>query len=357
MFNFVKSLLGGGSCLGVDIGTTSIKIVEITGGKQPQLVNYGILESYSHLTRENSAIQTSSLKLAERETAELIKMLLKQAKFKTREAIASIPAFSAFITLLEIPEMSEADTMKSLQFQIPQYIPMPLTEVNIDWIKVGQREDESGFVKQQILLISVPNEQIAKYKEIFKSAGLKLTVLELESLSLIRALTANDPTATLIVDLGGRATNILISQKGFLKCNLQTDFAGASLTQAIASGLGINMRRAEELKKQKGILLKDAEYELSTLTLPFLDAIISEAKRAKVAYEKSPDLKVERIILTGSGANTIGLGKYFEEQIGLPTVIGNPFLKIGYPRGVEPLTKELAPVLSAAIGLGIRNFL
>ncbi len=80
MFNFVKSLLGSGSCLGVDIGTTSIKIVEIAGGKQPQLVNYGILESYGHLTRENSAIQTSSLKLAEQETAELIKMLLKQAK-------------------------------------------------------------------------------------------------------------------------------------------------------------------------------------------------------------------------------------------------------------------------------------
>lgn len=356
MFSFLKSFLGGGSYLGVDIGTTSIKIVEVKGGKQPKILNYGILESYGHLIRANEAIQTSSLKIMGKETAELIKILFKQANFKSREVIASIPAFSAFISLLEIPEMPETDTLKTLQFQIPQYIPMPLTEVNIDWIKVGQREDEGGFIKQQILLISVPNEQIMRYKEIFKLAGLRLGVLELESLSLVRALTANDPTATLIVDIGSRVTNILVSQKGFLKYNIQTDFAGGSLTQAIAGGLGINMRRAEELKKQKGISTGGAEYELSTLTLPFLDVIIGEVKRAKAAYEKGPDSKIERVILTGGSANTIGLQKYFEEQIGIPTVIGNPFARVGYPQSIEPLTHELGPSLAVAIGLGIRNF-
>ncbi len=178
----------------------------------------------------------------------------------------------------------------------------------------------------------------------------------MESLSLIRVLIANDPTPTLVVDIGARSTNIAVAEQGFLKYNYQTDFAGSSLTQAIASGLNINIRRAEELKKQRGLLGAGGEYELSTLTLPFLDAIISEAKRARANYEKSQGGKVERVILAGGGANLLGIGKYFEEQINLPTVIGNPFSKVEYPPRIEPIVKELGPSFAVAIGLGIREF-
>ena len=357
MLIFFRGLLGKKSYLGVDIGTTSIKMVEISKGRiQPKLQNYGILESYGHLERLNDAIQTSSLKLAERQTAELLKLLLKKIKIKTFDAIASIPAFSTFITILEIPEMSEIDAAKAVPFQIRQHIPLPTSEVAIEWLKVGKKEDEKGFSKQEILVISVPNEQIRRYQNVFKLAGLKLKALEVETLGLIRALIANDPTPTLIVDIGARSTNIAVAEGGFLKHNYQTDFAGGSLTQAIASGLNINIRRAEELKKQRGLLAAGGEYELSTLTLPFLDAIINEAKRAGANYEKSQGVKVERVILTGGGANLLGIEKYFEEQINLPTVIGNPFSKVKYPPRIEPIVKELGPSFSVAIGLGIKEF-
>jgi len=358
MFNFIKSLIGAQSYLGIDIGTTSIKMVEISGGKkQPKLQNYGILESYGHLERLNNAIQTSSLKIMERETASLLKLLLDKLKIKSRQAIVSIPAFSSFVTLMEVPQMPEVDTAKTVSFQIRQYIPLPTSEVAIEWIKVGEKEDEKGFTKQEILIISVPNEQIKRYQSIFRLAGLKLKALEMESLSLIRALIANDPTPTLVVDIGARSTNIAVADRGFLKYTYQTDFAGSSLTQAIASGLNINIRRAEELKKQRGLLGAGGEYELSTLTLPFLDAIISEAKRARANYEKSQGTKVERVILAGGGANLLGIEKYFEEQINLPTVIGNPFSKVEYPPRIEPIVKELGPSFSVAIGLGIKEFI
>ncbi len=357
MFNLLGSLTGLQSYLGVDIGTTSIKMVEILKGRrQPKLQNYGILESYGHLERLNDAIQTSSLKIMEKETANLLKLLLDKLKIKTRQAIASIPAFSAFVSLIEMPTMSEADTAKTVSFQIRQYIPLPASEVAIEWIKVGEREDESGFTKQQIVIISVPNEQVKKYQNIFKLAGLKLRALEMESLSLIRVLIGKDPTPTLIVDIGSRSTNIAAVDQGSLKYNYQTDFAGGSLTQAIAAGININIRRAEELKKQRGLLGAGGEYELSTLTLPFLDAIINEVKRARISYEKNQERKIERVILAGGGANLLGIDKYFEEQINLPIIIGNPFSKIEYPSRIEPVVKELGPSFSVAIGLGIKEF-
>lgn len=358
MFNFLRPIFGAKSYLGVDIGTTSIKAVEIikTSAK-PKLNTYGFLESYGHLERLNDALQTSSLKIMDREAAEFLKILLKQLNCKTRDAVASIPAFSAFITLLEVPEMPASEITETMKYQIRQYIPLPASEVTIDWLPAGKRQDERGANKQQIVLVSVPNEQIRKYQNIFKLAGLNLKALEVESLALIRALIVNDPTPTLLVDIGSRSTNIVVADSGHLRFNGQTDFSGGSLTQAIASGLNINVRRAEELKKQKGLIGVGGNYELSTLTIPFLDAIITEVKRAKDNYEKNSGSKIERIILAGGGANLLGVEKYFEKQSGLTTIIGNPFAQVDYSPEIEPIIRELGPPFSVAIGLGIREFI
>src|SRR3989344_1875611 len=95
------------SYLGVDIGTTSIKIAELGfSANHFRLKNYGLLESYGHLERLNDALQTSSLKLFERETIELLRLLLKKINPNSRKAIASIPAFTSFVTLLDLPMMS-----------------------------------------------------------------------------------------------------------------------------------------------------------------------------------------------------------------------------------------------------------
>lgn len=362
MFNFLKPIFGAKSYLGIDIGTTSIKIAEISRtSTRPKLHTYGFLESYGHLERLNDAIQTAGLKIVEKSTAELLKMLLGRLKTGSKEVIASIPVFSAFITLLEIPEMSEFDTAKVMPFQIKQLIPLPIQEVAIEWLKVGKKEDETGFTKQQILVISIPKELISSYQAVFELAGLKLIALEVESLGLARALLGNDSAPTLLVDIGGRSTNIAVVDEGFVKYNTYTDFAGGSLTQAISSGLNINIRRAEELKRQTGLLgtLSGASTgsELSTLILPFLDALINEIERARVAYEKNSGSKIERLVLAGGGANLSGIGNYFKSRINLPVVVGNPFMTLNYAPDIEPLVRDLGPTFAVAVGLGIKEFI
>ena len=352
------SLFGSKSFLGIDIGTTSIKMVEIAkSDKKPKLQNYGWLETYGYLERLNDALQTSSLRILEKDASKLLQFLISQIKPKTNMVVASLPSFTTFITLLEMPTMSAEDTAKAVVFQARQYIPLPVSEVTIDWLKVGEREDEEGVKKQQILLTSVPNERIRSYQSIFKAAGLKLIALEIESFSLARSLIANDPTPTILVDIGGRSTNIAVIDKSFWKYNGRTDFAGASLTQAIASGINIDIRRAEELKKRRGLTGAGGEYELSTLMFPYLDVIIEEVRRVKDFYEKEYLGKIERIILAGGGANLLGIENYFTERLGLPSVRGNPFGKINYPPQLEPVVNDLGPCLSVAIGLGIRQFI
>jgi len=357
-FNFLKSLSGRAEYLGVDIGTTSVKIVELmeTGG-HPALRNYGILESYGHLERLNNAIQTSNLKMLDTETAELLRVLLKNLKTKTKNAIASLPPFLSFTALLDIPVMPPAEMARAMQYQARQFVPLPITEVTIDWMTVGEREDEKGAKFQQVFLVSVPNEHIRKYQKIFTLAGLNLKALEVEGVSLARLLTTGDPTESLIVDIGSRSTSISVAAGGSLKYSVQTDIAGGSLTQTISGGLGINIQRAEELKKRLGILGRGGEYELSSLMLPYLDVILGEVKRVKETYEKTYKNVIERVIITGGGANLLGIEKYMEQQFNLPIVKAAPFKKIEYPSHLEPIIEEVGTTFSVALGLGIRQFI
>lgn len=359
LFDFLRRIKKSESYLGIDIGTTSIKAVEIRKGKEkPELVNYAFFETYSHLERVNTALQTSTLKLFDEEIAKYLKLIIRKAGFSTDSVIASLPAFSAFTTLIEIPQMSQEDVNKTLKFKAKQYIPLPITSVTIDWIKVGEKIDDEGNKVQQIFLVSVPNEQVKKYQNIFQLAGLNLHTLEVEGFSLARVLTAASKEPTLIIDIGSRSSTFLIAQKGVLKLISQSDFAGSSLTQSISSGLGINIRRAEDLKKQKGLsgLGYGPDEELSTLLLPLLDVIINEAKRVKENYESSYKQKITSAVLTGGGANLLGIKKYFNKELDIPVSKVKPFESLSYPPKLEPLVDNLGPSFAVALGLGIKPY-
>ncbi len=355
---WVKTLKGG-VFLGVDIGTTSIKAVELS--KTPlglRLSNYGFLESYGHLERFNDAIQTSSLKMLGHETAELIKILIRRIRPRTKNVIASIPPFAVFTLLLDMPQMSPEEVTQSMQFQARQYIPLPISEVALEWMKVGEYVDEKGITKQQIFLISIPNEIVKRYQEIFKMAGLNLMALELENVSLTRSLVAGDPTPTAILDFGCRSSSVSVMEGGFLKAVYQSDYGGGNLTQAIASGLNIQARRAEELKKQRGLLGTGGEYELSTLMVPFLDAILNEVRRAADRYFENYARKIERVIIAGGGVNLPGLVEYAEKQFNVPVIRANPLSnRIIYPKELEPFIGDLGPSLAVAVGLAMKELI
>ncbi len=355
-FNFFKNTVSP-SYLAVDIGTTSIKMAEVRRGeKGPQLINYGFLESSGYLARANQALQTSTLKIFESDVVELLSTLVREMDPGSRHAVASLPSFAAFTTVLDFPDMDAKQIEQAMMYQAKQYVPLPLEEVALDWIKVGDYKDEKGFMHQKLLLVSVPKEQIKKYQTMFSSAGLTLAALEIESLSLAR-IFGTDPTPTVIVDIGSRSTNIVFLEGGQLTWNAQTDFAGSSLTQALVNSLSINPLRAEELKKERGIVGTGPNYELSTIMMPFLDAIINEVKKAQFAYQAQFPMgkPAERLMLSGGGANLLGIEKYIEKEFNIPVVRANPFSHFGYRPEIEPLVAELNPLMSVALGLGLKQ--
>ncbi len=353
---FFSKIFGPVRYLGVDIGTASLKIAEIEqkSGAKPELTNYGYLESFDYLDRSNAAFQTSTLRLEERQIASYINALMKQGGIKPAPVIASLPSFSSFTTLVEMPQLSDTEIAQSMKLQAAQYIPVPIENAVLDWMRVGERVDEDGIKKQQLFLISVSKEIVARYTNIFKLAGLELKALEIEGLSLARALATTAGETMLIMDIGSRSSVLLVAESGLPKFLSQTDFAGGSLTQAVATGLGLAERRAEDIKRHRGLTATGGEYELFTVIQPLLDVIINEGTRVIKNYETSYRGKIKKVILSGGGANLPGLERYAAKEFGLPVAKAQPFGNLSYPETLSPIVGELGPLFSVVIGLGLR---
>jgi len=356
-FTDIKNFFSVGRVLGVDIGTASVKVVELTRkGEIISLENYGALQMREHLERGNAALQSSSLKLDGREAVRAIKILLGEMKPTARKAIASVPSFAAFSVPIEMPLLSREETGKSVAFQARQYIPMPVDEVALEWEKAGEFENLRGQRMQHVFISAIPNALIAEYKSIFRAAGLHLVSLEAESASLARALSSAEDHTTLIVDIGTESTAMVVAHGVAVQQVGQTDYGSLLLTQALARSLGISPARAEELKRRRGLLTGGAEAELSTSLLPFLDVIIRECERVRGLYERTYGARVERFMLAGGGANLRGIEEYFRERLQLALAEPRPFIRLSYPSGLEPAMQFLNREFAVATGLALRFF-
>lgn len=342
------------SSLGIDIGTTSIKMVQLgKEGDRIKLETYGFIENYSRADGYTDALQSSSLKLLDSQVAEMIKTIVKEAKATTDKVTISIPIFSSFTTVMELPSMPEKEIASSIPFQARQYIPVPISDVVLDWeiIKSPNSKDE----KIEVLLIAVPKEIISKYSRIAKFANLDLQALEVETFGLARSLLGNDKSPVALIDIGARSTGISIVDNGAVRIVYNVDTAGEELTQAVKRSLNLDLRRAEVLKKDIGLVKEANGRDVSRLLANVVDIIISEIERLSALYEKKAR-KVEKVILSGGGANLLGIMDYMTEKLGMEVSIGDPFSRVMYPQILKPTLKEIGPIFSIAVGLAMRPY-
>jgi type IV pilus assembly protein PilM len=350
-------VVGPPRILGIDIGTTSIKAVELSKeGGVIRLNTYGILENYGHLERINDAIQTSSLKILDEVTAEMLKKLLSEMKPTTHTCSMSVPVFSAFVSLMDLPQLSEKELKQAIPFEARQYVPVPISEVALDWQVLGPTPGQEGQ-KIQVLLVAVPQDTIGKYQRIAELAGLDLKALEIETIAAARAVVGPDPSTLLLVDIGSRATVITVVDEGYVRITRSIDTAGGDLTQVIANGLNVSPLKAEMLKKSRGLLAGAEEENLAALMMPLLDVIISEIQKLGMLYQERTKREIKKVILTGGSANIPGLVDYFGRELQKETSIGNTFSQLQYPSILTPILANIGPTFAVAVGLALKDLL
>lgn len=348
MFGFGKT-----NFLGIDIGTSSIKIVELElKGNKPTLTNYGWVYLEELIKEQNS------LALWKR----YITKILKDGKFKAKDACISISSAGSLITLIEFPEMEKEDLDQAIRFEAHKYVPVPLEEVVLSWDVIGAaasnnlngigQEENAPVRKNQVLLVAAPKNKVEKYELLMKEVGRNLKSIEIESFSMIRSLLGNDPGNFIIIDIGARICNMILAEKGVIKANRNIYSGGLDITKNISKSMNIEEKRAENLKTSGENFLNGE----SKIVFPSLEVVISEVKRIMEAYHRNDERKViDGLIISGGTAKLNGIAEYFEKSLGIKTRIGNPLSRVDYPKTLEPKLDEIKTRFSVAIGLALKG--
>lgn len=355
----IFNLFGSKGKLGVDIGTSSIKVVELAKKSgRFQLENYAMFELKGQ--NESAVDDRSILKLPDEEIVWGIKEILKQGSIRARDAIASIPSFSTFATVIEMPYLSEEDLAKAIPFEARKYVPIPLDEVVLDWSIVGIVEPgvegarKAKGTSVEVFLAAVPKDETVRYQRIMRDVGLNLIALELENAGLIRALLGNDLAPTAIVNIGGRSTSIVVVNKGYERISHNYEIGGFEITKAIARSLNIGLEKAEELKRKLG-LTDSPENIIKEAMVSLVDMMIFETKKTITGYEEAKGIKVARVILVGGIVNMPNFVQYFKQRLQREVFVGNIFSRIVYPSELTPLIQELSNNFTVAAGLAMRE--
>lgn len=342
--------------LGIDVGSSAVKIVELSRWKDKiKLENYGQVSVSPLQKKPFLSVNKNFLSLSAKSVSEAINAVLAEAEIKTRLTVFAIPDFSTFYTTFNLPPMSKEEIAHAVEFEARRHVPLPLSEIALDWISIDDK-DTSGEASLKILLVAIPNTVIKQYQAIAQFSNLKISVLEGEVFSLTRALVEEQSKKVIaLIDIGSRSTTVSIVDKRVLKASHSFDVSGGELTTVISRSLNVGYKVAEELKKEYG-LMPNKERDLRRILLPLIDSMLAEIDKISNNFSKQEGKEVDYYIVAGTSAFLPGLKEYFSEWLKKEVRIADPFSDIIYPPVLEDALKELGPGLVIAVGSALRGF-
>jgi type IV pilus assembly protein PilM len=339
---FLSGLFSNKSAiLGVDIGTANIKIAQVSHKGNAVLDTYGIVNIAYQLggKADDMAVQ---------EMARVLKTLLHRAQVTTKRCVISFPNSSVFTSVIELPKMTSNELAGAVEFEAKKYVPLPLNDVDLSWEVIAGTNPVA--ISTKVLLTAVPKQVTRNYMRVLELSGLEPLVGEIEALALIRSLIGDQPANCVIIDIGARSTGLNITENGFLRLSRNLNVGGDTITTKIAESLRVSRLRAEQFKKDFGV--SSTTFIPDTIK-PVLNIIKTEAKQL-VTIAKTQNMRIEKLLLVGGGANLPGIEGYFED-LGLAVELGNPFKSVAFNRDLEPVLKRYALSLPIAIGLALRK--
>ncbi len=275
-------------------------------------------------------------------------------RVSTNKAVISLPESKAFVRVIQIPEMSEADAETAVPFEAENFIPLPVDQVYLDWQKLGDAGD-----KMNVLIIASPKEFVDTYLGIIDQAGIRAAALEVESQSCLRALAAAGNKETLlIVDLDAYRSSLIMVEQGDLEFTSTIPIAGNAFSESIAKAFGVSTEKADEIKSKVGISEVSEYPNMEAVLLPVLNNLVGEIKSILKFHAEHSSAEVTRIVLVGGSAKLKNLVEFlapkFSEFENLKVELGNPWVNLNLK--VQPPFAALEALsFVTSIGLGLRG--
>lgn len=338
---------------GLDVGTSSLKLVELKGdrshGKTLQL-----FASVS-LSRPINMSADSDEEL--RELSGVIKDFVNSHPLSSNKVVVALPESQIFTRVVTIPKMPESDLAKAMQYETQQYIPVPLSDVTLDYQIIEGRGPSEA--QMDVLVIAAPKVLVSKFLKVLKDSSLDVVGLETETIAVSRSLVPDNKTpSTLLVNIGALTTDLSVVSSGAVRFTRSIATGGTALARAISQSLGFDLNQAEEYKRTYGFDSTQLEGKIMQAIKPIFDVVIDEIKRSSAFYNSHhKEDMVKRAVLCGGTASLPGIIVYMASSLDLEVVLGNPWQRVYVPQKFPKKDlEESGPSFSVAVGLSLKDF-
>ncbi len=343
------------SYVGVDLGMSGIKLVELLNEKgRARLVTYAVAD-YPSVKNERNYMEGAA------ETSALIKKMLGKAKTTTRRCIAALPISSVFSSIITVPATNDKELKEAISWQAKKLIPMPLEEISLDSKTLdSEANGDAGKKVMRVLLTGAPKELVKNYVEIVTGAGLDPLALETEAFAQIRSLVGRDRSTVMTIDIGAFRTNLTVVEKGIPYLSRSIATGGVSITNSIASTLGIPFDQAETMKRDiKSMQAFAPTGDLTPILETLLKPIVDEVKYSFNLYqgqsEAGKQKRVDKIIVTGGSSLLPRLPEFLTQLMNVNAYRGDPWARVVYPEDLRPILEEIGSRFAVAVGCAMRD--
>lgn len=337
---------------GLDIGSANIKVTQIAGTRDKM----ELVAAAAAPTPGKGAL--SEADSDQQELANAIRALVAEAKVSTPYVVASLPESQIFTRVIETAVLTDSELQSAIKYEAEQYIPLPLSEVKLDYQVLSRPPEGDPSAKMEILLVAAPNVLVNRYLKILSLAGLKPHALGTEITASARSLVSTEPNTvtTLVLEIGATTTELAIIDAEIVIMTRSIATGGFAFSRAIAQDLGFELPQAEEYKKTYGLDASQLEGKIAASIKPIVDVVVGEVKRA-LAYQAARDQEhsVKRVIVAGGSAKLPGLLPYLTEVTGLEADLANPWEMISFAASISPEVKDSGSLYAIAAGLAEKD--
>ncbi len=336
-------LFGSNRVLGIDIGTSYIKIVQVKKEKKLYKANGTIIPTPQESVTKDGMIELGVI-------CSLIAESIKAIGLKVGGGISLVSSDYCIVRILEMPSMDTQDMQEAVYWEAEKHIPIPLNEAMMDWGIISEKED-----RVEVLLVAV-NKDIAQNRALLlNESGVKPLAVEVEGLALLRTLQVIHPIDDNIalIDMGGGSTNVVITRNDIPYLTRSIPLGGRYFTRTIQEILTMTWEEAEEMKIEQGMDIHHPDMDVMWEDL--LRKINRSFEYFRLQYR---DQKIQNCFLTGGGALLKGFAEALQDLLGIPVSILNPLDVILPEKALvshQDILDKSPSMMAAALGCALRQ--
>jgi len=351
-----KSLLPGSKQLvGLDIGSSSIKLAELEETPKGYILN-----RFSQIPLEKGII-VDGVAVEQHELATKIKELFKQSGCKKKNVVTSISGHSVIVKKVTFPTLEENELRDLIKDEAGKYLPFDDMEaVSYDFQILGENEFNPN--QMDVIIVAAKKDIVDGYTDAVKQVGYIPVIMDVDSFALETMYEENydfeDNEMAVLINIGASITNVNVVRGGMSIFTRDFTLAGNSITEAIQQKLGVTFEEAEKIKIEGPGGNEAADKEFRESLLHFAEPICSEIERS-VDYFRSTygGEYIKHVLVSGGSAKIPGIVNDLTQRLNVEAEIANPFKKIGYnTKTLDPATIEkIIPVAAVGVGLALRK--